>query len=194
MAIEAETDPAIEHDDDDAPIGMGQEPSIVDLLRQDLKDIEAAEDVLIPIVGYERVGLRVKYRLPTTGKELDEIANKVRREFKDNYSRNLYSMVDTMIVLCEGLYVQPAIENLESSIEGPVPLDPDLSGEPVRFDQRLAEAMGWTDQDMRARLVVRKIFGGNDMAISAHAEKLSRWLANTKADLTMEFWQLGEGI
>jgi hypothetical protein len=149
---------------------------------------------MIPLVGFEKAGLRVKYRMPESGKELDGIARKVIREHKDTFSRNLYTAIDTMIILCEGLFVLPVADlELDGQPEEPQPLDPDNSGEPARYDEKLAEIMGFSDTST-AREVVRKLFGGNDMAIIAHAEKLSRWLANTKADLNVEFWQLGEGI
>jgi hypothetical protein len=174
-------------------ISLDKQPSIVDLLRQDLKELEEAEEVLIPIQGYDRVGLQVKYRMPESGKELDAIARKNAREFKDSFSRSLYTAVDTMIVLCVGMYVQPQFDTEESTVEAKL-LEIDDSGEPIRFDDRLAEVLGFGNEVSSARAVVRRLFGNNDMAIMSHAERLSRWLANTKADLDVEFWQLGEGI
>jgi hypothetical protein len=177
-------------------VSLGKQPSIVDLLRQDLKELEESEEVFIPIIGYERVGLQVKYRLPESGKELDAIARKVAREYKDQFSRALYTAIDTMITLCLGLYVSPSEElgaELETEVpREPVELDPDLSGEAVKFDERLAEALGFSQEVHSARAVVRRVFGGNDMAIMTHGERLNRWLANTKANLDVEFWQLGE--
>jgi hypothetical protein len=183
-------------DDQEAEVvSLGKQPSIVDLLRQDLKELEESEEVFIPITGYERVGLQVKYRLPESGKELDAIARRVSREFKDRFSQGLYTSIDTMIILCLGLYVQPTEEiPLETPIKEPVELDPDESGEAVRFDERLAEALGFADEVHSSRAVVRRLFGGNDMAIMNHSERLNRWLMNTKANLDVEFWQLGEGI
>lgn len=190
-----EHDPAIEREsEDDNVTAIGASPSYVDLLRQEYQELIDSEDVMIPIVGFEKVGLRVKYRMPESGKELDNIARKVAREFKDQFSRNLYTAMDTMIVLCEGLYVLPVAElDLEGQPTEPQPLDPDNAGDPARFDQKLAEIMGFGNTNS-AREVVRKLFGNNDMAIVSHAERLSRWLSNTKADLNVEFWQLGEGI
>lgn len=192
---EYEHDPAIERDEEPTSIvtPIGASPSYVDLLRQEYQELIDSEDVMIPIAGFEKVGLRVRYRMPESGKELDGIARKVMREHKDNFSRNLYTAMDTMITLCEGLYVLPVAElDLEGQPQEPQPLDPSNSGEPARYDEKLAEIMGFGEVNS-AREVVRKLFGKNDMAIINHAEKLSRWLANTKADLDVEFWQLGEG-
>jgi hypothetical protein len=194
---ELEHDPAIEAEPAELSSNVtpiGPNPSYIDLLRQEYQELIDSEDVMIPIMGFERVGLRAKYRMPESGKELDNIARRVAREFKDNFSRNLYTAIDTMIILCEGMYVLPIAElDLEGNPTEPQPLDPENMGEPARYDQKLAEIMGFTGTNS-AREVVRKLFGKNDMAIVSHAEKLSRWLTNTKADLNVEFWQLGEGI
>jgi hypothetical protein len=163
------------------------ESSIVDVLQAEFKELADTTDVYIPVKGYEKTGLQVKYHLPEHGKELDDVARKVQREVKEAYYRNLYTAIDTMIHLTDGLYVQPA------DVPEPVMLDPQEIGMPVSFDHRLAEILGMGDgeQAVTARQVVRKLFGNNELAIIGHAEKLSRWMQNTKADLSLEVWQLG---
>lgn len=161
------------------------DPSIIDLLKEDLEELSAHQEAYIPIIGYEKTGLAVKYHLPETGKQLDSIARKVNQETKDPYYRNLNTSVDTMIFLCDGLYVKPA------GVEDYVMLDPQETGSPVRFDGRAAEIFG-APTDAPARAIVRKIFDSNEMAILNHSERLGRWLNNTKADLTTELWQMGE--
>lgn len=194
--LEHELDrPTVPHDNDDGeatPVpGFEQErppfseASIVDILQAEHKELAEAKDTLIPVKGYERTGLQVQYRLPDRGKELDDIARKVMREMKDAYSRNLYTAIDTMIHLCTGIYVQPP------GVEEPVILDPENTGSPALFDVQLAQLMGMENIES-SRQVVRRLFGNNDMAIIAHAEKLNRWLQNTKADLSLEIWQQGE--
>jgi hypothetical protein len=173
---------------DDLPV-EGFSPgaaSIADLLKQDYNEIAEIEEVYIKVKGYDKSGLQVKYRLPESGKELDDISRKVNREYKDTYSRNLFTAIDTMIYLCEGLYVQP------EGVEAPVMLDPQETGMPCRFDERLAVLIGMNGVESRARAVVRKLFNNNDLMVVGHAERLSRWLTDTKANLEIEFWQLGE--
>ena len=169
----------------DAPTQFS-EVSIVDLLQADMQELAETKEAYIPVKGYERVGLQVCYHLPDRGKELDQIARKVQREVKDNYNRNITIAIDTMIHLCSGLYVQPA------GVTERVMLDLDHTGEPVMFDEKLAEMLGIESQVSTAREVVRKLFGNNEMMIISHAEKLNRWLQNTKADLSLEIWQQGE--
>jgi hypothetical protein len=158
----------------------------MDLLQADYKELTETKEVNSPVKGYERAGLQIRYHLPERGKELDEIARKVQREFKDNYSRNITIAMDTMIHLCSGLYVQP------EGVPEPVTLDPDHDGIPVMFDEKLAGLIGFEGNVNSARQVLRKLFGNNDMMIISHAEKLNRWLQNTKADLSLEVWQVGE--
>jgi len=162
----------------------GTGASYVNLIQQELNDLAEAKDVYIPVAGYEKSGLATKYRMPENGKELNAIAEKVEKANKDRFYRNLWTVTDTMIALCEGLYVKP------EDVEEYVMLDPQESGEPVRYDGRLAELIG-LPTDTRAREIVRKLFGHNDQAIFIHGEKLNRWLGNTQADLQAELWQLG---
>jgi len=168
--------------------GAFSTPSIVDLFKAEQEELAATKSVFIPVKGYEKTGLQVKYRMPQSGKEIEAIANKVNRQFKDTYSRNLYSAMDVMINLCDGLYVQP------EDVPEPVPLDSEDSGEPCMFDVVLAEMLGMdtASEDTTARAVVKKLFAGNELAIMTHAFDLNRWLGNTKADLNLEIWQVGE--
>lgn len=159
--------------------------SIIDLLKADLQDLTDNAEATIPVVGYEKAGLAVKYHLPETGKQLDSIQRKVNAETKDPYYRNLNSAMDTMILLCEGLYVRP------EGVEDYVMLDPQETGMPVRFDARMAAIVD-IPEDSPSRQVLKKVFGNNEMAILNHTERLGRWLNNTKADLVTELWQLGE--
>ena len=171
-------------DEEPAPF---QEASIIDLLHKDVEELNASKEVYIPMKGYENTGMQIRYRLPERGKELDNIASNVRRETKDNYTRNLIIAMDVMIELCTGIFVQPG------NTPEPVPLDPEDTGEPCKFDQRLAELLGMPEPvTVGARRVLKQLFGNNDMAIISHSEKLNRWLANTKADVSLEIWQVGE--
>jgi hypothetical protein len=160
--------------------------SLVDQIRGELEELSEIQEVFIPVVGYSQSRLQVKYRMPESGKEIDLIGQKVSRETKDRYNRNLLIAMDMMIHLCAGLYVQP------DGAEEPVELDPQELGEPVYFDERLAEIIGLNGGSGSARIVLRKLFGNHDLAILNHSEKLSRWLANNKADLERELWEMGE--
>lgn len=162
--------------------------SIVDLIQQDISEIEASSDVYIPIRGYEKSGLAAHYRLPESGKQLDSIAQKVMRETKDQYERNLRIAIDTMIALCDGLYVRP------EGVDDYVMLDPEEKGEPLSFNDTssLGPLIGYTDDSPTVRGLVKRLFRGNDVALISHAEKLGRWMSDTKTDIETEYWQMGE--
>jgi len=178
--------------DDEVPPVQGFSPgadfSILDTFKQELQELESAEDVYIPVKGYEQTGLQIKYRMPESGAQLERIGRTVTRNFKTPYDRNLYIAIDTMLYLCEGLYVQP------EGVDEPVMLDPEETGSPCNFDEYLARIMGMetNGQAPTGRAVLRRLFGNNELAIITHSERLNRWLANTKADLNAEIWQLGE--
>lgn len=172
--------------DEEAPFSQA---SLLDAVRQDYQEIAATKDVYIPLVGYKSSGLAVRYRLPESGKELDAVATKVFKQFtkQQRYERNIYTAIDTMIMLCMGLYVEhPDMAGVW------VEFDPELQGNPITFnDGRLPEALGWEGIDT-ARAGVRKLFDGNDIVLLGHAEKLSRWLSDTSVDMSTEIWELGE--
>lgn len=186
---ESETPAELDAEADAPPVQgfeQGAGVSLVDTFKQELQELAETKTVMIPVRGYERTGLQVKYMMPENGKQLDAIARRVNREVKDTYSRNLFTAMDTMSTLCDGLYVQP------EGVPEPVMLDPNETGMPCHFDVTLAELMGMNGTSGSARQVIKRLFGNNDMAVMSHAERLSRWLQNTKADLDVEFWQVGE--
>lgn len=164
--------------------------SILDLLKEDYQELKDIKDVTIPIIGWEKTGLAIKYRLPESGAELDTLARKVFQEVnkKDRYGRNFKIAMDTMIHLNEGLYVKPR------GIEDYIELDPSETGSPMVLadGEELSVIFGWDGEVRTARDVVRKLFNNNDLAIINHAEKLNRWLVDTKVDLNVELWELGE--
>lgn len=171
----------------DTPVVISKEAggnSLVDLIKADLQEAAKNVDVYISVAGREKSGLAFKYHLPETGKVIDEIGKKVERESKDEFYRALNTTMDTIIHLCEGIYVKPP------GVTDYVMLDPQEAGFPVKFDDRMAEIVG-LQQGATARSILKKIFGGNDMAIMSHGERLSRWLNNTNADLEKELWQVG---
>lgn len=165
--------------------------SLLDLLKADYQEIVDIKDVYIPIIGWEKSGLAINYRLPESGAELDFIARKVFQEVpkSDPFRRGITVAMDTMITLSQGLFVKPA------GVDDYVQLDPNERGAALELSdaEELSVIFGWkADSVTTTRQVLKKLFGNNDMAIINHAEKLQRWLANTKADITTELWGLGE--
>lgn len=182
--------PLSSHFDEPTPVlpsGLGADFSIVDAFRQELQEAQDNQTVFIRVQGFEKIGLQIKYRMQESGKELADLERNVERQTKEKWQRNLLTAMDTMIILCQGLYVQP------EGVEEPVMLDPQETGEPCMFDHRLAEIMNMgVNDNQTARSVVRKLFAGNDVALMSHAQRLSLWLQNTKADVNEGLWESGE--
>ena len=160
--------------------------SIAGLLKADLQTQASRKDVLIRVPGFEKSGIQIKYRLPESAAELAQISTKVERETKDLTARGLRMFMDTIVLLCDGVYYQTQTD------AEPQPLDVEGTGEPCFIDERLAGYLGMNGDDYSARDVVRHLFGGNDFAIISHGEKLQRWVVDQSTDVNKEFWQLGE--
>ncbi len=162
--------------------------AIIDLLKQDAEDVSNPQDVYIPINGWERTGLAARYRLGK-GKELEQIAIKVDRKFSDRSDKNLYTGIDTMILLCTGLFIKSDEAVTEENPDGWVELDPNNTGSALTYsDDGLAAIFGWENEVQTARELVRKLFGKNDLATNDHAARLSRWLVNTKSKVNAALW------
>jgi hypothetical protein len=184
MNEEIRLDSPTPHTDDETTVeGLTSSPSIVDLIKQDVSDLEEITDVLIPVPGYESSHLTIRYRLPK-GKELDELVTKNSRETKDEYYRGINTAMDSMILLCTGIFVQPPDHD--------EPIQLDINGQPVKLNATLATFLNWSEMKS-SREVVRYLFRGNDLAIGAHSARLQKWLVDVKADVSSTVWdQMGE--
>jgi len=171
---------------------VNESHSIVDLLRKDAEEVANTKDVYIPIKGYERSGLAARYHTPESGKQLDAIASKVTRETKNLYERNLFIGMDTMAALCIGLYARDEEAVNDDNPDGRVAIDPNQTGMPLTFkDSDLAEVFGWSDIKS-PRQLIKRLFGGNDIAVNDHAARLNRWLTDSNMDVNAALWQTGE--
>lgn len=162
--------------------------SYIDLFQQELAEIEQNREIFIPVELYKYSGTQIKYRMLENIKELDTIVRNAQRQTKNMAEASLYANMDTIIKLCDGIYVQPPTDDLPE----PVMLDPDNQGFAVTFsDERLGHLLGLEGEGITARKVLRAFFGGHDMAINAHAERLINWLRSGRAESIQEM-QMGE--
>jgi len=145
--------------------------NLLEQLRQRRKELFENRSAYISITGYEDLGLVCQYKL-LDSKEMDRIAEKVRRQVKNKVDRGMFTAVDTFIEACEGLYLER---------EGAyVPFDPNRQGFPLKYEPALAEFLGFSADS--ARKVVFGLFGDNDAAIAGHAMRLQRWFMNTSRE------------
>ena len=154
--------------------------SIFENLRDKRTELGKNQTIILTIPGYDNEPpvLMAKYRL-MTGKELDDIANRVSRETKDRSQRQTLAAVDTFITCCEGIYY----DMMDG--EGPIPF-PSLNDMPVMgFNQDLADALQFPAET--SRQVVFGIFADNDIAIMQHNVRLGMWMSNTSRKMDEDF-------
>lgn len=148
--------------------------------RQEIAD---SKTVFIRVPGYHEKGilLYIKYRLLSPD-ELKRITKGVER-VKDRWERNLAAAMDTLVVACEGMFLDPSGDEKEDEFKALT-----IGGEPVQgFTAALASKLGMVvQQDAPARSVVSALFGGNMIAIAQHSGRLQRWMGNTESDVNAE--------
>lgn len=160
--------------------GEKSSESLFDNLREKRTELGKNQTIILPIPGYDNDPpvLMAKYRL-MTGKELEDIAQRVSRQTKDRSQRQILAAVDTFINCCEGIYV-----DLEDG-EGPKPLS-NLQDQPIRgYNQDLADTLQFPAEN--ARQVVFGIFADNDIAIMQHNVRLGLWMSNTSRKVDDDF-------
>jgi hypothetical protein len=166
-----------------AAVADADPTNLLEQLAAKRKEISENKETFIPIPGYDREPplLLARYRL-LEGPELAGIGQKVSREIKARWDRQLFAAIDTFIAACIGIYV-------DKGDGKPEPLT--VNGDPVLgFDESLAEALHYKSelsQPVRGRDVVLGLFGKNDVMITNHAMQLNRWFGDTTVDVSQEF-------
>jgi hypothetical protein len=151
--------------------------NLLEQLRKERTE-EADEETLIPVPGYHRVPLLVKYRM-LDGNEIQKIGRKSRK-IRDDWTRNFTTAIDTMIAAAIGVYVEFDGEVQPLTVNGQ---------EVMGFTPDLAKALNLEGADT-ARKVVIGTFKNKDLHIATHATRLNRWFTGTNSTLDEEF--LGE--
>lgn len=136
-------------------------------LRRKRAEAASHTTVDLAVPGYKG-DIVARYRLIDLLVEGKEIQDRMQRQFEKDDDRMHFGMIDTLIAACTGLYFR----NDDGQLE---PIDPDGDG-PALYDHRLAAAFGYEAESARDSLV--KLFNGNNLAIRAHALRLSEWFAD----------------
>jgi hypothetical protein len=150
--------------------------TILARLREKREALGVKKTVVLPIPGYEGE-LAVRY----AWKPYEELARRGQalQKVKDPTRRDLWAAADTLIQLC----VEVVIPSEESE-DGWRGLAED-GDEPIRFDDRLADALGF-DADS-ARATVFGVFAANDYAVLNAALQLSAWLQDATQEVDADF-------
>lgn len=159
--------------------------NLVDQLAAKRKVISETKETFIPVPGYDQQPplLLARYRL-LDGPELSRLGDKISREVKGRWERQIYASIETFIAACVGFYI-------DKGDGKPVPMVHD--GSPVTgYTVALAEALQYRDEipdgpdHVVARAVAFGLFVNNDVAISEHAFRLNRWFSNTSIDVSQD--------
>lgn len=152
--------------DEAAVVELGH-GSLIEQLRRKRAEAASHTTVDLAVPGYKG-DIVARYRLIDLLVEGKEIQDRMQRQFEKDDDRMQFGMIDTLIAACIGIYFR----NEEGQLE---PVDPDGNG-PALYDDRLAVAFGYEAESARDSLV--KLFNGNNLAIRAHALRLSEWMAD----------------
>lgn len=145
-------------------------------LREKRAAIGAKKDVVVPIPGYDGE-LAVRY----VWKPYEELARRGQQlqKVKDPTRRDLLAAADTLIQLCDEVVIPS-----EETEDGWRPLAEE-GEDAIRYDDRLAEALGFTADT--ARETVFATFNGNDYAVLNTALQLSAWLQDATQEVDADF-------
>lgn len=163
-----------------------EQRSLLDQLAEKRQVVADTRETMIQVPGYDKEPpiLLIKYRL-LEGKDLAKIAGNVRSEFRNRWEQGLHAAVDTFVAAIAGVYIDPG--------DGAPPVPLTYQGEPITgFTRELAEGLKFDDKIAdpdRPRDVVFGLFGGNDVALSAHSFQLNRWFGNTSLDVSRDMFE-----
>lgn len=168
----------------EAPEEPASEPprSRLDALKARRAELGEERHLDLDVPGYGG-DLVARYRVPPAG-ELDRVAKRISK--LPEGERLLAATISQVILACDSMWIR-----VNGELE---PLDPNDTL-PVRYDHRLAEALGIEiTAKTTAAEVVKSVFvsgtGLNVAALSAHASQLGEWMIDTSRDVDEDF--LGE--
>ena len=169
----------------DEPIVQTEEQpvSVLQALSEKRRAIADTKEAYIPVPGYDSAPpiLLVKYRL-LSGNELNVIGERVMRQVKGRWERQLQAAAQTLVAACDGIFY-----DMEDG-SGPQPLT--YSEQPITgFTEALASALGFADKvgDInRPTEVLFALFGNNEVMVSQHSIRLNRWMTDTSIEVSAE--------
>jgi hypothetical protein len=156
--------------------------SPLDQLAAKHRELADTREVDIPVPGYDKQPplLYIRYRL-LEGNEIARMGDKIRRETRNQWQRQVFAAIDTFIAACKGFYCDQG-DGLHNELM--------YQGEHLMgFNLKLAEALGFADElpdPATARAVAFSLFNNNDAAIAQHNFLLNAWFSDTSLDVQAE--------
>lgn len=155
--------------------------SISDRLRKRRQEVAEATTIDVDIPGYDGE-LFARYRRMNS-KQLNKIVTQATKIHKDRAEAATWATCAMLADACEEFFLRIE-ERGEVPVREIVGIDT-----PVRYDQDLAELLGFKGDlpdPPTATSVVLGVFVGNDMAMAAHSQRLSRWMLTNEAETDIE--------
>jgi hypothetical protein len=150
------------------------------LVKERQRSLEATV-CYIDVPGYGG-RLVASYRM-MDGKELEIIGKRVERQAQDQAEKLVWGSCDILIAACMGFFLRGDDDKL-------YPLVAD--GNPVKYDENLADFLEYKSEAKSARAVVQGLFTNKDMALVQHQIRYTRWMADPSKDPNSEGDLLGE--
>lgn len=158
------------------------ENTLLAKLRRKRQEIGGERILFLDIPGYEDPAIVVRYRA-VDWDETARIAKKLRKS--KNPRADLYAQCDLLISACDEILIRiPADGEEEPRLAPFSEVFPELGDEPVKFDGRLAQALGFEAQT--ARQAVIGVFN-NDLAVSGQHQDLMVWLQDSSTETERDF-------
>lgn len=159
--------------------GSGEPEDFLEVLRNKRRRIGTSTEIKLEVPGFDNL-LWVEYRR-LDWDELKRIAEKAQKSKSPR--KELLAACDTLVEACKQFLIlkDGKLEPINNAY-------PELGEEPVRFDDRLAAALGFEiDKNSPARSAVLKAFGGNGAAVTAHQGEYVEWVQSSRADDDEDF-------
>lgn len=168
--------------DEVTPDGFG---SIKDALRKRSQEISASKTTRIDLPGYDGL-LVAQYHVLDVTHDIQAINSSVRRQYKQEGQRMLYSTLQVMARACDEIFARRDVLGELRLVPLSESIGPDEP--PITYDLRLAEFMGWNDitEQSSASDVILRLFSGIETMVLDHGMMLSRWMTNTTKEVTAE--------
>lgn len=170
----------------DAPAVGG---SVLDAVRERRQKAEKRKHITLPVPGWDG-GLCVRYRVidPAASQRAQRALNQLQAGESDELAAALQTLCEVLAVACVEMFGRGDDDELVPIREA---LGGDLAAIPVRYDQRLCDAVGITPEKQTEGAVVKAVFSDNDghlnvVALTTHAERIGDWMADTSRPVENE--------
>lgn len=159
------------------PGANGDAPdSVIASLRERRRKIGEVHELTLEIPGYGGELFARYHKL-----EFDDI-NRISQKARESKNPNaaLFGQCDFLIQACDTLLIKKADGSTKPMHE----LYPELGDEPIRFDERLGQALGY--EATSARKAVIGLFN-NDLALNDQANDLVLWMKSSDREDEEDF-------